>query len=184
VGFVPSSAEAQVAELLREIEAEFGGFRLVPKERSRSQRAIHLFLCAVTLGGQRAYLERYVTTIGRTIYVNRGWEARTAEDRIITLRHERIHLRQFQRYGTVGMAILYLLLPLPLGLAGCRAWLEREAYEETLHAMCEIYGPGHLERPDVRRHIVAQFVGPAYGWMWPFRGSVERWYDRAAQRMR
>ena len=23
----------------------------------------------------------------------------------------------------------------------------------------------------------AQFVGGAYGWMWPFRRGIERWYD-------
>jgi hypothetical protein len=21
-------------------------------------------------------------------------------------------------------------------------------------------------------------MGPSYGWMWPFRRSVERWYDQ------
>jgi hypothetical protein len=25
--------------------------------------------------------------------------------------------------------------------------------------------------------VIEQFTGPSYGWMWPFRRSVERWYD-------
>jgi hypothetical protein len=30
---------------------------------------------------------------------------------------------------------------------------------------------------------VRQFTSAAYGWMWPFRGQVERWYDQAVQRL-
>jgi hypothetical protein len=26
---------------------------------------------------------------------------------------------------------------------------------------------------------VDQFTSAAYGWMWPFRAQVERWYDTA-----
>src|SRR5262245_16680066 len=111
------SNETRVQGLLAEIEAEFPGFRLVAKERSRLQRAIAAALRLLTLGGQSVYLDRYVTTIGRTIYVNRGWDERSAADRYITLRHERVHLRQFRRYGLVPMSLAYLLLPLPFGLA-------------------------------------------------------------------
>ncbi|HJZ85266.1 MAG TPA: hypothetical protein VKN99_08865 [Polyangia bacterium] len=169
--------EKRVRELLDEIRAEFPGFRLLPKQSSRLQRLIGGALGILTLGGQRAYLDHYVTTIGRTIYVNRGWEARSPGDRYLTLCHERVHLRQFRRYGWLPMALGYLLLPLPMGLAYVRARLEWEAYAEGLRAARALYGDSYVRDSDERARVVAQFTGPAYGWMWPFRRCVERWYD-------
>ena len=50
------------------------------------------------------------------------------------LRHERVHLRQRERMGDVGMAFVYLLPFFPLFLAyGGRARIEWEAYEENHH---------------------------------------------------
>ena len=169
--------DARLAALLAEIQLEFPGFRLVPKEDSRLQRAIAAALRALTFGGQSAYLDHYVTTIGKTVYVNRGWESRSAADRYVTLRHERIHLRQFRRYGLFPMAIAYLLLPLPLGLAWCRARLEWEAYAESVRAMCDVYGKTHALAPETRQYIIEQFTGPAYGWMWPFPRQIQAWLD-------
>ena len=70
--------------------------------------------------------------------------------------HERVHLRQFARHGRLLMSILYVLLPLPMGLAYCRARFEREAYEETIRAAFEVYGLAHVEDPSFRSHIVSQ----------------------------
>ena len=166
--------EARVNALLEEIRVEFPGFRLVRKEDSRFQR---LIAAALRLIGQRAYLDRYVTTIGRTVYVNQGWEFRTAADRYVTLRHERIHLRQFRRWGLIPMSLAYLLLPLPVGLAWCRARLEWEAYAESLRAMRETYGEAHVRDPATRAYVIEQFTGPAYGWMWPFPRQIQAWLD-------
>jgi len=33
--------------------------------------------------------------------------------------------------------------------------------------------------PRLRERIVSRFTGPDYGWMWPFRAQVERWYAAA-----
>ena len=79
------------------------------------------------------------------------------------------------------MALAYLLVPLPLGLAWCRARLEWEAYAEGLAVARELFGEAHVRDPGLRAHVVGQFVGPAYGWMWPFRRTVERWYDQVLQ---
>ena len=141
-------------------------------------RAIHHFLVAITFGGMRKYLDGYQTTIGSTIYVTRDWDDRPAEIRYVTLRHEAIHLRQFRKYTLPGMALLYVFLPLPLGLAWFRAYFEKEAYAESIRAAAEVYGADYPRREDYRRNILAQFVGPSYGWMWPFRAGLERWYDR------
>ncbi len=149
--------------------------RIVPKERVWHQRAIHHLLRVVTFGAQSAYLDRYVTTFWRTIYVTSDWEARPLEDRWATLRHELVHVRQFERWGVL-MAIAYLMLPLPIGFAWCRMRLEREAYEETLRAWHAIGGRVAVER--LREHVCRQFTSGSYGWMWPFPRAVERWFDR------
>jgi hypothetical protein len=76
------------------------------------------------------------------------------------------------------MALLYVMLPLPMGLAYFRARFEMEAYAESIRAAAEVWGADHPRSDAYRRHVVDQFTGPSYGWMWPFRAGVERWYDR------
>ncbi len=169
---------ARYDELVAAIARELPGFRIVRKDRSRLQRAIHRALVVVTFGGMRAYLDGYQTTIGKTVYVTADWDERDPLERYVTLRHEAVHLRQFRRYTLPGMALLYVLLPLPMGLAWFRARLEQEAYAESIRAAAEVWGPARPRDPAYRAHIVGQFLGPSYGWMWPFRRSVEAWYDR------
>jgi hypothetical protein len=70
-----------------------------------------------------------------------------------------------------------------VGLAYGRARLEWEAYEETLAATAELCGLDAVRSPSLREHIVRRFTGPDYGWMWPFRSVVERWYDDAIRRI-
>jgi hypothetical protein len=169
---------SRYAEYVRALEAEIPGFRIVRKDHSRFQRAIHKALVLVTFGRMREYLEGYQTTIGRTIYVTPDWEERDDLDRYVTLRHEAVHLRQFRRWTLPGMALLYILLPLPMGLAWCRARFEQAAYAETIRAAAEVHGPDRPREPWFRDNILSQFTGPSYGWMWPFRGALEKWYDR------
>ncbi|MSP59137.1 MAG: hypothetical protein EXR72_02150 [Myxococcales bacterium] len=173
-------AEARYEALLDEIRAEFPRFLVIDKRDSLLQRSIQHALTVVTLGGQRRYLEGYVTTLGARVYVPSTWAARAAADRYITMRHERVHLRQFRRWSFPLMALLYLLLPLPFGLAWCRYRFERAAYEESLRAAAEVYGPAVLCDAAFRDGILAQFTSGAYGWMWPFPGALARWYERTA----
>jgi hypothetical protein len=160
-----------------EILGEFPRFRIVPKAGNRLSRAIHIALGVVTLGGQRHYLTRYHTVIGDTLFVPSSWDGMSDVDRLILLRHERVHLRQRRRYGMVGMALLYLLPILPLGLAYGRARLEWEAYEETIRATAEHYGLKSVQEGALRESLVERFTGPDYGWMWPFPRAIRRWYD-------
>ncbi len=164
-------------DLLVAMRAEFPSFRLVRKNESWFQRAIHYALIGVTFGQMRGYLERYQTTIRRTIYVTPDWDSRPALSRYVVLCHELIHLRQFRKFTLPGMALLYVLLPLPMGLAYFRARFEKQAYAETIRATIEVFGPDAVSDKDFRDNILAQFTGPTYGWMWPFRGHLERWFD-------
>lgn len=165
--------------MLDEIQREFPRFRVVYKRESAFSKLIHGCLLVLTLGGQRHFLTGYYTVIGDTLYVPDSWDALDPDERAILLRHERVHLRQRRRYGALGMALLYLLPFFPLGLAYGRARLEWEAYRETLRATAELQGLSRARDPALRARIVGRFTGPDYGWMWPFRRTVERWYDDA-----
>jgi len=170
--------EERYTALVREIQSEFPGFRIVRKDTSRWQRGIAFALKIVTFGGQRAYLTDYQTTLGSTVYVTSDWDELPADDRYVTLRHELVHIRQFRRYTFPGMAILYLLLPLPLGLAWFRARFEKQAYAETIRAAFQVFGETYVRGREFQDDIVSQFTSGAYGWMWPFRASMAAWVER------
>jgi hypothetical protein len=165
-------------DLVAAITDEFPRFRLVIKSTSALQRAIDRALRILTLGQMRAYLDGYQTTLGSTVYVTADWDQRDPDQRYATLRHELVHMRQFRRYGFLGMALLYLLVPLPMGLAYFRARFEREAYAETIRATFEVAGRAAVDEPAFRARMREQFTGPSYGWMWPFPRAFDRWFDR------
>jgi hypothetical protein len=171
----PSDSIQTLAQVQATLRAR--GVRLVSKGQDPLQRAIDRLLRLVSLGRMDRYLSSYVTTIGRTIYVPDHWERWPEESRVDILRHELVHVAQFARYGLVPMAIAYLLLPLPLGLAWARMRLEREAYEETLR--CAYARGGRPAVEALRGEITRRFTGPDYLWMWPWPGSVGRWFDGA-----
>jgi hypothetical protein len=175
----PSASERLIQEMTR----EFPGFRLVPKRESPLSKLIDLGLKLVTFGGQREYMTHYHTVLGSTLYTPESWEATAELDRLITLRHERVHLRQRRRLSFPVMAFVYMIPFFPLGLAYGRARLEWEAYEETLVATAELRGLAALRSAGLREHIVRRFTGADYGWMWPFRSVVERWYDHATKKI-
>ena len=164
--------------LVAALREEFPRFRIVRKDQSRLHRVLHYTLIALTFGRMRTYLDSFHTTIGRTVYVTSDWDAWEPDRRYVTLRHEAIHLRQFRRFTLPGMTILYLLVPFPMGIAWCRAYFEKQAYAESIRAAAEVWGPSYPRREEYRRHVIEQFMGPSYGWMWPFRPGLERWYDQ------
>jgi len=171
------SERSRLERLLAELKTEFPRFRILHKRTSVLQRAIHLALMLVTLGGQRVYLTRYHTVLFGTLWVPDSWDRMSDDDKYILLRHERIHLRQRARMGDVLMSFVYLVPFFPLFFAYGRARIEWEAYIETLRATAEVYGVEAAE--GLRDHIKQRFVGAEYGWMWPFPRAIDRWYDEA-----
>ena len=163
--------------LIERVEAEFPRFRIIKKRDSRFQRMLHWGLVAVTFGQMRDYLDGYYTTIGSRLYVTGDWDDIDPDDRYITLCHEVVHMRQFRRWTPPLMGLLYLLFPLPMGLAWFRARFEKEAYAETLRATAEVYGIERARSAETRARIIGQFTSASYGWMWPFKRAMERWYD-------
>lgn len=163
-----------VASLCEEIP----GFRIVRKDQTRLHKAIHYALIALTFGRMRSYLDSFHTTIRKTVYVTADWDSLDADERYVTLRHEAVHLRQFRRFSLPIMGLLYLAVPLPAGLAYFRAYFEKQAYAETVRAAAEVWGIEKASSESYRNYVIGQFMGPSYGWMWPFRSGLERWYDQ------
>lgn len=170
-------ARARLDALLGDFARRDPPIRVVKKSAYWHQRAADIALRVVTLNGQRTYLTQYVTTLGRTIYVPDDFDAWTSTRAWQVLRHEAVHVAQFERLGWTLMVILYGILPLPMGLAYGRALLEREAYAETLRAVAASEGILAARSDALRREIVRRFTGPDYGWMWPFPRSINAWID-------
>lgn len=171
------ASPARHAALLAEIRREFPTFSVVPKKGVLLQSVIGALLFVVTFGGQRHYVTRYHTVLFGTLYVADSWERMGDDERYILLRHERVHLQQRRRMGDLMMALCYLLPFLPIFLAWGRARIEWEAYVETIRATAEVRGLAAAR--GLEEEIVVRFVGPDYGWMWPFPKTIRRWFAEA-----
>jgi hypothetical protein len=160
---------------LAEMCDEFPSFAIRYKRHSELQRAIHVALRVVTLDRMKTYATQYHTVLFGVLWVPDSWDAMSDVDRVILLRHERVHLRQRERMGDVWMGFVYLVPFFPLFLAYGRARIEWEAYEETITATAELLG---LDRARaLKGPIVSRFTSADYGWMWPFPRAVGRWFD-------
>ena len=166
-----------------EMQREIGALRIVHKENDRFSQFLGSLLRVVTLGQMSTYVTQYTTVLGHTMYVPKGWDQRSDTERYVTLRHEAVHFRQMKRYGQIGMALMYALPFFPLGLAYGRARIEWEAYAETIRAIAEVDGIEAARHPKLRAHIVKQFTGASYGWMWPFPKAIHSWIDSELARI-
>jgi len=154
------------------------GVGVYEKADSRLCRIIDRALRILTCGKQDRFLKSFVTTLGQRIYVPEGWEHYPLTDRYLTMRHEAVHVRQFRRLTWPGMILTYLLLPLPMGLAAGRAWLEWQAYRETIVATWQLLGPEAAHTEGLADHIVGRFTSADYAWMWLSGRQVRRWIAR------
>ena len=168
--------------LLVEIKSEFSDFEIVEKEKSVLMKFIDAALKIITFGQMKFFMTNFITTIGNKVYVPGSWEDATATSKAEIIRHERVHMRQAKKYGRFLFSVLYLLVPLPSGLAYFRKKFEQEAYEESLRALYEYHGEKAFT-PALKERMIAHFTTAQYFWMWPFRKSVEAWYDEAVKKI-
>ncbi len=173
--------DAEFRVLLDDLYLEFPGFEIVYKSESMLMKVIDVFLKLITFGQMSRFMTRFITTIGYKVYVNDRWDAMPAVSKLVVLQHERVHMRQREKYGAFLFSFLYLLFPLPTVFAYYRTKFEKEAYEETLRAMKRYHGIGFLRRMTTRTVFVRHFINEEYFWMWPFRDSIERWYDEMVE---
>lgn len=170
-------SETEYARVVSATLDEFPRFKIVRKQDSWFMKVLNTLLLVVTAGQMRIFMTKFVTTIGSVMWVPEGWNDWSPFARAAVLRHERVHLRQQRRLGMPLYVLMYLLFPLPIGLAWGRAQLEKEAYAESIRAYHEYWGQGFFT-DDVRELMIRYFTSAEYGWMWPFRRSIEKWYDR------
>ena len=170
--------EADYEAYLDSLRERYPDFRVIAKAKSPLNQAIDKVLRLLTFGGQSTYLSHYVTTLGARIYTPEDWERRPPKVRYSIMRHEAVHIAQFKRYGWLGMSLLYTLLPLPFGFAAGRAWLEWQAYRETIIATWQIDGSDAARSQVLREEIIKRFTGPDYGWMWLRAKTIEGALDR------
>ena len=128
------------------------------------------------------FMDGFITTLGSKVYVPKRWEKDSLVGKVEILRHERIHMRQAKKYGRFLFSFLYLMVPLPGGLAYFRKKFEMEAYEESLRTLYLYEGP-KVFTPYLKEFFVSQFVSANYFWMWPFRKGVESWYDGVVEKI-
>ena len=103
--------------LLVEIKKEFPDFDIIKKTDSKLMKLIDVCLKVITFGQMKTFMTNFITTLGVKVYVTEKWESSRLVDKVEVLRHERIHMRQGKKYGRFLFSFLYLLFPLPVGLA-------------------------------------------------------------------
>lgn len=151
---------------------EFPKFKVVAKDNSKFMR----FLAKLLWPINREFMDGYITTIGYTVYMPR--DLFNTPEGTDTLRHELVHVRQYDRFKLWFM-VSYLIFPLPV-IFTMRAYWEYQAYKESLRATHERFGS--LGDADIE-WVVEQFTSSAYGWMFPFRGLLTRWLNKFAGKL-
>lgn len=136
------------------------------------------------------FKEKFVTTIGNTIYYpSEDFVNKNETSSIILLCHELMHLRQneitdlytfeylspqifsifslFAFFSPWFLIFLVFLLPIP---SLFRAYLEFEAYSITLYCRHKLGYNFNVE------NIIENFTGPNYYYMFPFK-KVNNWFN-------
>lgn len=145
---------------------------------------LHSLVFLITFGQNNRYKD-FVTTIGNRIYVPLSWWT-VADDltKLAVIKHELVHVTQYKKFGfgnpMLGLVpywLVYLLLPLPLGLAYFRYLIERPAYLKGILTLKEYGGDYQSEL----NHAVDVLTGSSYGWAWPFPKSVKEYFTQNIQ---
>jgi hypothetical protein len=172
--------ENDYSMLLAEVEQEFPDFKLARKQDSKLMRFIG---GVMKVTGADAFMTKFTTTMGTTIYTPIGWDDKTIEYKMAIVRHERVHMRQARKEGRFLFSLKYAVLPVPSVFAYFRMKYEQEAYEESLRANLEFYGKSYLLNPNNRARIVEYFTSAQYFWTWPWKKSIENWYDNTVAKL-
>jgi hypothetical protein len=177
--------------ICHELKTEFPDLIMRRKITCWRSKILHYVVAVITFGGNRRYLNSFTTVIGQTIYWPESkWRAiqncpheQGANSIWKTLMHEREHLRDAARLGLFWFGLLYFCVYFPIGLAWYRAKFERKGYLKTLQCWYELDRTWALSA-EAKKWWIGQFIGPNYGWAWPFRKMVTGWYDQELSRLK
>jgi hypothetical protein len=170
-----------LTRLLADIRYDFPDFKLLPKSRSKFMKLIDVCLKIITLGQMSTFMTDFTTTIGYSVYTPLSWDESIDISKMIILRHERIHMQQRNKYGSLMFSFLYLFFPVPCVFSYFRMKFETEAYAETLKAKVELTETGKdvIQSKEYKERVIGHFIKASYFWTWPFRKNLEIWYTRA-----
>jgi len=141
------------------------GFEVIPvryknKKNSYLMRVIHLILSPFGID----FLNRFWTTIGRTIYYPVDIVEPLGNAYAEVREHELMHVEQFFKYGLFLMILGYLLLPLPFIFSG-RWFIERGPYLNDIHK-------NRIAIPQAVENLHKYYLFP-----WP-RKLMEAWFTK------
>jgi len=173
--------DSRLDKLFLELKQEFPKLIICPKNSVWYQYIIHILVCIVTLGFNRNYLKGFTTTFTNRIHLSKNmfqdirFDGPSYQDDVwITLSHERVHLRQFKRYGFILMLLMYVFPPFLLAYG--RYKIELPAYLESLSCQFEV-NEEYAKSSEYRNWWVSQFTGPKYGWMWIIKSGIGYQFD-------
>lgn len=151
-------------------------------------KVMAVFVTVFTFGGisYRTFLEDFATTIGPLQFYPAAWRPETVERVCI---HEGRHTRQARWLGLfihpwLGLplfGLLYLLLPLPLGLAYFRALFERDALKYELRHL-KTGGASNTSLVQRAEEFGRTVCSGNYGWALPASIGVP-WFISAAKQV-
>jgi len=162
-------------------EAAKKGITVTTKQQYRKfWKVLDVILRVVTFGKNKSFMTTFTTTMGNIIAFPEGWsENKVTEYDVITLEHELKHVQQYKKLGLgsvwlgfVIFCILYVFVPLPIGLAWFRYKFERDAYATSGKTIL-LYGLSC--KPNIEYYVDA-LTGSSYAWAWPFKKRVRRWF--------
>jgi hypothetical protein len=159
-------SEQDVEALIAWMQTHLPSFAVCYKDESRLQRLIAWLLKPIN----PRYMTLYTTVMfGKVYFPSREIVAEYGWDQVYgTLRHEFVHLMDARRFP-VWFEFSYLFL-FPAGWT-MRAFWELRGYTQNM--IVEFEQTGQIS-PVTCERIADQFVSAAYGWMVPFRASIER----------
>jgi len=150
--------------------------RLGPLRYPSRWLLMHWFVCFITLGRNRDFLTKFITTAGSVIGVPEGWKSPDLS-KGHTMAHERVHLRQIEICGKVllvgfvwrrgGFALgsvlfsFLFLFALPF-LVTFRYRFERPAYKVSIRL--RLRDRGEDEARALVTHVIELLSSSAYGW--------------------
>jgi hypothetical protein len=167
--------------LIAEMKDEFPKFELIEKKDSAFMKALDIGLKIITFWQMTTFMTKFTTTVGYKVYTPVDWDQ---HDRVSVLKHEAVHMRQMRRDGRVWMWFSYMFLWFPCVFAYFRKKYEQEAYEVTIRHRAKESGIRVIEHPEYREMMIKRFTSAQYFWTWPFRKSIEKWYDGVVEQLR
>lgn len=168
-------------KIIAELKDEFPKFKIIKKSDSTLMKALDIGLKIITFGKMKTFMKNFTTTFLYTIYTPEVWDE---IDKVGVLSHERVHMRQLQRYGILWFWFSYMFLWTPCVFAYFRKKYEQEAYEESIRYKAKTRGIKYVESDEYREYIIGNFTSASYFWTWPFRKSIEEWFNTTIDKVR